>query len=95
VLALKLEPLIKEKAKENQKLSDGKGKQKSADLKTVPVETRKEIAAAAKVSHDTIAKVKTIEARATPEAKAAIRSGESSINAASVKPSDRWPVFFW
>lgn len=93
MLALKLEPLLREKAREQQVRKSDSVRQKSAEQK--PIETRKEIAAAAKVSHDTISKVKTIEARATPEAKAAIRSGESSINAASVKPSDRWPVFFW
>ena len=62
VLALKLEPLLKKKAKENQEVRKGKqagsSPQKSAELK--PIETRKEIAAAAHVSHDTIAKVKTI-----------------------------------
>ena len=50
-----LEPLLRIKAKENQKLSEGKGKQKSADLKSVPVETRVELAKAAHVSYDTIA----------------------------------------
>jgi len=54
-LVLKLEPLLRIKAKENQKLSEGKGKQKSADLKSVPVETRVELAKAAHVSYDTIA----------------------------------------
>jgi hypothetical protein len=54
-LALKLEPLLRAKAKENQKLSDGKGKQKSADLKATPIETRAELAKIAGVSHDTIA----------------------------------------
>ena len=56
-LTLKLEPLLKEKAKEKQKSAGGAVPQKSAKA---PVETRKEIAAAAKVSHDTIAKVKMI-----------------------------------
>ena len=34
------------------------------------------------VSHDTIAKVETIEEQATPEIKEALREGELSINAA-------------
>ena len=84
VLALKLEPLIREKARENQKAggakSDGAGKvvrQKSDK----PLDTKKEIAAIAHVSHDTIAKVKKIEAKASEETKAAIRSGATTINA--------------
>ena len=64
-LVLKLEPLLRVKAKENQRLSDGKGKQKSADLKAEPIETRQELAKAAGVSHDTIAKGKVIEAKAS------------------------------
>jgi hypothetical protein len=66
VLALKLEPVLKEKAKAN--LSAGGGDRKSPRQKSgkavfVVVNTSKEVAAAAKVSHDTIAKVKVIEAR--------------------------------
>jgi hypothetical protein len=53
-LVMKLEPLLRVKTKENQKLSSGKGKQKSADLKVVPVETRVELGLMAGVSHDTI-----------------------------------------
>jgi hypothetical protein len=67
VLVLKLEPLLKKKAKENQSKGGGGGKagcQKS-DKVVSPVDTKKELAAIAHVSHDTIAKVKTIEARAT------------------------------
>jgi N6-adenosine-specific RNA methylase IME4 len=82
VLALQLEEVFSEKAKENLKLSDGKGKQKSAELKIEPIETRKELAKVANVSHDTIAKVKKIEAVATPEVKAQLSTGEISINQA-------------
>lgn len=80
-LALKLEPLLKVKAKENQ-IKGGKEKvpQKSAEP-PAERETRAELAKAAHVSHDTIAKAKVIEAKATPEAKAALHSGETSINA--------------
>jgi len=73
-LVLKLEPLLRVKAKENQRLSDGKGKQKSADLKAEPIETRQELAKAAGVSHDTIAKGKVIQAKASEETKAALAS---------------------
>jgi len=82
VLALQLEEVFSAKAKENLKLSDGKGKQKSAELKIKPIETRKELAKVANVSHDTIAKVKKIEAVATPEVKAQLSTGEISINQA-------------
>jgi N6-adenosine-specific RNA methylase IME4 len=80
VLALELESVFSERAKENLKLSDGKGKQKSAEVKIEPIETRKELAKVANVSHDTIAKVKKIEAVATPEVKAQLSTGEVSIN---------------
>lgn len=82
VLALQLESVFSERAKENLKLSEGKGKQISADVKVMPIETRKEVAKVANVSHDTIAKVKVIEAKATPEVKAQLSTGEVSINQA-------------
>lgn len=58
MLALLLEPLIAAKAKANQACGQGGVllPQKSAEA----VETRKEIAKAANVSHDTVAKVKII-----------------------------------
>ena len=80
VLALELESVFSERAKENLKLSEGKGKQISAEVKVVPIETRKELAKVANVSHDTIAKVKLIQAQATPEVKAQLSTGEVSIN---------------
>lgn len=64
-LALELEGLFKEKAKENQKLSQGKGIQKSEDLKEAEVVTIKEVGKLANVSHDTIAKVKKIQEKAS------------------------------
>jgi len=87
VLALSMEELFKEKAKENSVLSGenfGKGKQNSANPieQIQPIETRKELAKLANVSHDTIMRVKKIEATATPETIAAVRSGEKSINEA-------------
>ena len=83
VLALELEDVFKEKAKDNLKLSGGrgvKGKQISAEVK--PIETRKELSKVASVSHDTIAKVKKIQEKAPEEVKAKLRTGEVSINAA-------------
>ena len=72
VLALSMEELFKEKAKGNSVLSGenfGKGKQNSANPieQIQPIETRKELAKLANVSHDTIMRVKKIEATATPE----------------------------
>lgn len=80
-LALLLEPLIAQKAKTNQVLSGGPVPQKSAE----PVETRQEVAKAANVSHDTVAKVKIINkakeaGKVSPETIAKLHSGEVSIN---------------
>ena len=47
-----------------------------------PIDTKKEIAKIAGVSHDTIARVEKIEKQATPEIKAQVKSGEISINQA-------------
>ena len=84
VLALELESVFSERAKENLKASGenfGKGTQISANpIEIKPIETRKELAKVANVSHDTIAKVKVIEAKATPEVKAQLSTGEVSIN---------------
>jgi DNA modification methylase len=83
VLALELEEVFKEKAKESksEKVSHfrntGEVLQKSAKP-----DTRKELSKVASVSHDTIAKVKKIQAQATPEVKAQLSSGEVSINQA-------------
>jgi len=82
VLALQLEEVFSAKAKENQQLSEGKGIQKSEDLKHTEIVAIKEVAKVANVSHDTIAKVKKIEAVATPEVKAQLSTGELSINQA-------------
>jgi len=79
VLALELESVFKEKAKENQIRKPDFVPQISAEQK---VETRKELANVANVSHDTIAKVKVIEAKATDAVKEQLASGELTINKA-------------
>ena len=63
------------------------GRQKSAH----PAEVREELAKIAGVSHDTIAKVKVIEAKATDEDKQALREGRTSINKVyqKVKPPSK------
>lgn len=81
-LALRLESVFSERAKANSVASGerfGKGLQNSAEP-IQPIDTRKEVAKAAGVSHDTVAKVKKIEAVATPEIKAALAAGDVSIN---------------
>jgi N6-adenosine-specific RNA methylase IME4 len=78
-LALQLKPLIAEKAKAKQREAGGAVCQKSD--KAV-IDTKRELAAVADVSHDTIAKVETIMREGSEEVKAAARSGELSVNAA-------------
>lgn len=83
-LALRLEETIAGRAKANQSAGGGGGVagcQKS-DKVPDPIDTKRELAKAAGVSHDTVAKVKKIEAKAAPEVKAALASGEISINQA-------------
>lgn len=83
VLALKLKPLIAEKAKEKQVETLRQNmtvSQKSDERKEVS--TKKELAKIAGVSHDTIAKVEKIERQATPEVKAQVKNGTLSINQA-------------
>lgn len=83
-LALRLEDEIKKRAKVNQVASGkefGKGKQKSAEP-IKQIETRKEIAKVANVSHDTVAKVKVIEKKAPKEIKQKLATGKVSINEA-------------
>ena len=79
VLALELESVFKEKAKEQQ----GKRTDLLATLpKSEPIDTRKEIAKIADVKERTLGKVKVIQAKATPEVKAKLSTGEVSINQA-------------
>lgn len=78
VLALKLKPIIAEKAKENQRASGGAVPQKSAK----PVDTRQELAKTAGVSHDTIHKVETIQNSGDQKLINDVRSGETTINRA-------------
>jgi len=85
VLALELEDVFSKKAKENLKVYSGNQYESGAlqiSAKVQNVDTRKELSKVASVSHDTIAKVKKIQAKATPEVKAKLSTGEVSINAA-------------
>ena len=79
VLALQLKDVFREKAKENQ---GNRNDISQISVESKPIDTQKEIAKLANVSHDTIAKVKKIEAVATPEVKAMLNTGTMSINEA-------------
>lgn len=94
LLALELEPLYAAEAERRLHLSEGRGKkgtQNSSDV-LAKGETREKVAKAAGVSHDTIRKIKAIEAEAAKgnpvavEAKAELESGEKkSIHGAYIR----------
>lgn len=89
VLALKLKPLIAEKAKENQvRTTENRVSQKSDEQK---VSTKDALAKIAGVSHDTIHKVEAIEKKATPETKQQVREGKLSINQAYNAVTNKTP----
>ena len=77
ILALKLKPVIAEKAKEKQAEAGGAVHQKSDKAE---INTGKELAKVAGVSHDTIHKVEVIQQKAPEEIREKVKSGELSIN---------------
>ena len=79
ILALELEKVYSDKAKIKQKEAGGAVRQKSD--KAI-IDTKKELAKIAEVSHDTIAKVKKIQEKATEETKAKLFTGDISVNSA-------------
>lgn len=81
-MALRLEGVIAERAKKKE-IERKTTFQKSEKSNLPEINTVKEIAALAGVSHDTVAKVKKINATAAPEVKAKLDSGEISINQAA------------
>lgn len=88
-LALRLKSVIAEKAKSNKQEAANKmnliiGNNVSAEIckNVLPIDTREEIAKAARVSHDTIAKVEKIEEAAPAPVVQASRKGDISVNAA-------------
>lgn len=88
-LALRLKPVIAEKAKENKqeaanKMNASIGNNVSAEIcqNVSAIETRQELAKVAGVSHDTITKVEKIESDAPAPIIEASRKGEISVNAA-------------
>jgi hypothetical protein len=89
-LVLKLEPLLKTKAKEKQQEHGGTAPgKKSLPQKSAEVNTRKELAAIAHVSHDTIAKVKTI----LKSAEIAAQRAEIAAPARAIKRACHKPPF--
>ena len=90
ILALKLKPMIAEKAKEKE--TERKTTYQKSEKSNLPkIDTTKELAKVAGVSHDTIHKVEVIETKATPQTKQQVRSGEKSINQAwlEIKENER------
>ena len=81
VLALKLEEVFRVKAKENQIRKPANFVCQNSDKQTA-IDTKKEVAKIANVSHDTIARVKKIEEKAPEEVKEKLATGEMSINEA-------------
>ena len=83
-LALRLKPVIAEKAKEQQlsSLKQGNAVPQNSAKRETPIETRQELAKIAGVSHDTIAKVEHIEEEAPEPVVTASRQGQISVNAA-------------
>ena len=79
VLALQLEEVFSKKAKENQ---GARTDISQISVKSKSIDTQKELSKIANVSHDTIAKVKKIQAQASEEVKAKLSTGEVSINSA-------------
>lgn len=82
ILALKLKEVFAIKAKENQVISGeqyGKGCH-NCDNPIQPIDTKKELASIAGVSHNTIARVQKIQEKATPEIIASLNHGDTTIN---------------
>lgn len=81
-LALKLEPLLRAKAKENQRAAGGDKAlcQISAKALEPPVHTKMELARIAGTSHNTIHQAKVIAEKADEETKERLRMGQTTIN---------------
>ena len=79
VLALKLEDVLSERAKEKETVRKTT-LTKSSKSDTPTINVRKEVAKIANTSEDTIRKVKVIEEKATPEQKEALHTGKKKIN---------------
>lgn len=81
-LALRLKPVIAEKAKENILATQNNDNSAAFQKSEKQINTAKELAKLAGVSHDTIAKVERIEEEAPEPVVTASRQGRISVNAA-------------
>ena len=83
-LALRTKPIIEARAKAKQATSTGGVNPQLMQISAqAGIVTRKVVAQAAGLSHDTIRKIEKIQTSAAPEVLAAVRAGEISINAAA------------
>jgi phage N-6-adenine-methyltransferase len=80
MLALKLKDIYHKIAKENQKLSKGRGKKGTPILAGVKGDVRDKLARIAKLSHGNIDKIKLIENKATEETKKLLEAGKISVH---------------
>jgi hypothetical protein len=99
VLALKMEDIFKEKARENMVLASHPKQHTDVASTTLPkqplnkidtVDTRKEIAKTADVSEGTVAKVKFIEDKATEEQKEDLAGNKKSIHKVYTELKDQY-----
>ncbi len=96
-LALELKPLIAEKAKEKE--HERKTTLQNSAKSPPAINTRKEIAKIAHVSHDTVRKIEVIENKAPPEIKEKVQKGEMSVHKGyqtavkKKKPKEKKDVF--
>lgn len=81
VLALQLEDFLRKKARENL-VEGGKISQEGCQISDKAIDTKKELANYAEVSHDTIVKVKKIQEKASDKIKKQLFEGKISINKA-------------
>lgn len=81
-LALELEDIYKEKAKEKQKEHGGTAPGKTLNQKSDEVNTNKELSKIAGVSHDTMSKAKKIKKETPENIKQKLRQGDLTINKA-------------
>ncbi len=80
-LALVLKPVIAREAKKNQQARKGKQAMATCQHADKLIDTKKQLAESAGVSHDTIAKVEYIAGRADENTKAKLRRGETTVRA--------------
>jgi hypothetical protein len=85
VLALRLKPIMKNRARANSVASGGDRKSDSpkSDEPIIPIRTDAAVASLVNLGKDTIRKIETIEREGAPELIARAQDGEISINTAA------------